>query len=70
MSDEKKHRPEIEEVVTEFDGGVRLRSGFQMEALGPGVVSFNLFGPVFECDDGDDLDDDDEGDEEPEPRQR
>jgi hypothetical protein len=67
MSDEqKKEQPEVEEVVTDF-GEVRVRSGFEVEEVEPGVVAFNIFGPVFEFDDDEDLDDD-EGDEEPEPQ--
>lgn len=71
MDDEKKDQPEIEEVVTEFEGGIRVRSGFPMEEVEPGTVAFNIFGPVFEFDDDDeDLDEDeeDEGDGQPEPQ--
>lgn len=71
MCDEQKKEPEVEEVVTDF-GDVRVRSGFQMEEVEPGVLSVNLFGPVFELpdDDEDDLDlDDDEEDEQPESQQ-
>jgi hypothetical protein len=56
--DEQKKQPEVEEVVTDF-GEVRVRSGFEVEEVEPGVVSVNLFGPVFEVDD---LDDEEEQD--------
>ncbi len=57
-------RPEVEEVVSDF-GDVRVRSGFQIEEVEPGVLGINIFGPVFEfdCDDLDDLDLDDEEDD-------
>lgn len=66
MSDEQKKEPEIEEVVTDF-GDVRVRSGFEVEEVEPGVVAFNIFGPLFEVDDEDeDLDDEEEeGDDQP-----
>lgn len=74
MDDEQKKqpedRPERQEVVTDF-GDVRVRSGFEVEEQGPGMVSFNIFGPIFEFPDSDqDLDDDldldeDEGDDQP-----
>lgn len=70
MCDEEKKepedRPEIEEVVTDF-GDVRVRSGFEIQEVEPGLVAFNIFGPVFEVDDDDeDLDEDEEeGDDQP-----
>jgi len=51
-------QPEVDEVVTEFDGGIRMRSGFEIEEQEPGVLGINIFGPVFE------FDDDDEGEQE------
>ena len=56
FDEQPEDRPQIEEVVSEFDG-IRLRSGFRIEEVDPGVVNVNIFGPVFEFDDdGDDLD--------------
>jgi len=74
MDDEQKKqpedRPERQEVVTEFEGGIRVRSGFEVEEVEPGALAFNIFGPVFEFDDLDeeDLDDEDEGDDQAEPQ--
>jgi len=69
MSEEKKpedrgdDRPEVEEVVTEF-GDIRVKSGFEIEEVEPGVLGINLFGPTFLFDD-DDLDmEDEEGNQE------
>jgi len=64
MSEEKKKpeeqpQPEIEEVITDFGDGVRVRSGFQIEEVGPGIMGVNIFGPIFEFDDDDDLEDED-----------
>lgn len=68
MSDEEqKKQPEIEEVVTDF-GDVRVRSGFQIEEQGPGVVGINILAPVFEFPDDSDDSDDDEGDGHQEPQ--
>ena len=65
MSDEKKRpeerdedRPEVEEVVSEF-GDIRVKSGFEIEEVQPGQLEINLFGPIFEFDDEDDLDEED-----------
>ena len=71
MSEEKnkpeehdEDRPEVEEVVTEF-GDVRVRSGFEIEEVEPGIMDVNIFGPIFEClEDEDDLEDLDLVDEE------
>jgi hypothetical protein len=69
MSDEQKKEPDVEEVVTEFEGGIRVRSGFEAQEVEPGVVAFNIFGPVFEFDgDDEDLDDEEDGDNQPEPQ--
>lgn len=66
MDEEQKKQPEREEVVTDF-GEVRVRSGFEVEEVEPGVVAFNIFGPVFEVDDLDEDDLDDDGQAEPQP---
>jgi hypothetical protein len=71
MSDEKRKpedhdedQPEVEEVVTEFDQGIRIRSGFSIDEQEPGVLGINLVGPTFLFDD-DDLDlEDEEGNQE------
>ncbi len=52
-------KPEVEEVITDF-GDVRVRSGFEIEEVEPGVVGINIFGPIFEFlddEEDDDLDD-------------
>jgi len=61
MSEEKRKpedddddQPDVEEVVTDF-GDVRVRSGFEIDQHEPGVLGINLFGPIFEFDDDDDL---------------
>lgn len=51
-------QPEVEEVVTDFDG-IRLRSSFRIVEEAPGQVSFAIEGPVFEF-----LDEDEEPEEE------
>jgi len=52
-------QPEVEEVVTEFDG-VRIRSSFRIVEEEEGQLSFSIEGPVFEFD----LDEDEEPEEE------
>jgi hypothetical protein len=42
-------QPEVEEVVTEFDG-IRLRSTFRIVEEAPGQLSFSIEGPVFDMD--------------------
>ena len=59
VEDHDEDQPRFEEVVTEFDEGVRVRSGFEIEEVGPGQLEINLFGPTFLFDD-DDLEVDDE----------
>jgi hypothetical protein len=71
MSEEKRKpeesdddQPDVEEVVTDFDEGIRVTSAFNIEQQGEGVLGINVFGPTFEFLDGDedglDLDDEDE----------
>jgi len=73
MSDEKKQpedqdedRPDVEEVVSEFNNGIRVRSGFEIEEVEPGQIGISIFGPIFDFlddDDPEDLESDDEADD-------
>lgn len=46
---------EITEIVSEFEGDIRLRSGFRITEHGePGALGFTLHGPLFEVDDEED----------------
>jgi len=63
--DRDEDGPEIEEVVSEFDQRIRVRSGFQIEEQEPGVLGINLFGPILEFDDDlEDLELEDEDEQE------
>jgi hypothetical protein len=58
--DQNEDRPNVKEVVSEFDD-VLVKSGFEIEQTGPDEVSVNIFGPVFEFLDDDEGDDEAEG---------
>ncbi|MDY0169929.1 MAG: hypothetical protein RBS80_25525 [Thermoguttaceae bacterium] len=60
MDNEDGNKPNVEEVVTEFDEGIRVRSGFRIEQVEPGVLDITILGPVFEVEDDEDLEDEDE----------
>lgn len=61
---EAKDQPEVEEAITEFDG-LRLRSGFLMEEMEPGVLNVAIFGPIFEVTEDNDPEDHEELETEP-----
>jgi len=61
--DRNEDQPDIEEVITDFDNGIRVRSGFEIEEQEPGVVGINIFGPLFEFTVEDDELDDETNDE-------
>jgi len=46
--DRDDDRPNIEEVVTDFDNGIRVRSSFEIEEVEPGVLGISIHGPIFE----------------------
>ena len=56
MDNEDGNKPNVEEVVTEFDEGIRVRSGFQIEQVEPGVLDITILGPFFEVEDEEDKD--------------
>ena len=62
--DQDKDRPDIEEVVSDFDNGIRVRSGFKITEQQSGVLGVNIFGPIFEfLDQHDDLEPDEESED-------
>jgi len=71
MNDENKHehpdedQPDIEEVITDFDNGIQVRSGFEITEQEPGMLGVNIFGPIFEfmAEDGEDDESEDGQDE-------
>lgn len=60
MDNEDGKEQDVEEVVTEFDEGIRVRSGFQIEEVEPGVLDITILGPFFEVEDDEDLEDEDD----------
>ncbi|MDY0166630.1 MAG: hypothetical protein RBS80_08810 [Thermoguttaceae bacterium] len=64
MDNEDGNEADVEEVVTEFDEGIRVRSGFQIEEVEPGVLDITILGPFFEVEDEEDKDLEDEDDKE------
>lgn len=72
MCEEENRQPErhdedqaeVEEVTTEFDDSIRVRSAFTIDEIEPGVLGINIFGPIFEFDDEEEHDLDDEGEQE------
>ena len=64
MDNKDRKEPDVEEVVTEFDEGIRVRSGFQIEEVEPGVLDITILGPFFEVEDEEDKDLEDEDDKE------